>query len=697
LTRFYGWDIISFAAWDRRLKEAGRQTDLSVRRQVAREMEFALMPTRELTVATGSFDAKERVKQAVDIVDLVGSHIQLRRQGRNYVGLCPWHDDSRPSLQVNPERQSFKCWVCDIGGDVFSFVMKIEGVEFREALQMLADRAGIVIEKPQRRRFASSGEAASRFGGEYGEYADGEAEAAHAVPTNAENKRTLLQAIAWAASQYHTCLLEAPEADAARRYLDERGITAESIERFQLGFSPLERDWILRSVREKGEAEVVQRRAKILETIGILIRPTEGGSPFDRFRGRLLFSIRDAQGRPVGIGGRVLPELDTKSPAKYVNSPETPLFTKSKLLYGLDLARETLRKTRTALVMEGYTDVIVAHQYGFTNAVAVLGTALGESHIRLLKAHADRIVLVLDGDEAGTRRANEVLELFIAQQADLQILTLPEDLDPCDYLHKYGAEAFRELLATKAVDALDHAFEVTTRGIDVERDIHGAGQAIERLLGIVAKAPRLGGETRGDARIQEQKIVQRLAGKFRVDEQDLRRRLAALRRRAAARASAPRPADAVTEQSDAQPVSPPDTWELAVLQLIVAHPESFAAICGKIGVEPITNPACRRVFETCCRLSNEGVEPSFDRLMLEFDEPAIQSLLVGIDEAAQATGQPAADPEVLLNGLVETFQRKEIERQRPGQIGTLREGGLDDAGQAALLDEILRQKRSLPK
>ena len=137
-------------------------------------MEFALMPMRELTVATDSFDVKERVKQAIDIVDLVGSHIQLRRQGRNYVGLCPWHDDSRPSLQVNPERQSFKCWVCDIGGDVFSFVMKSEGVEFREALEMLAERAGIVLEKPQRRQFAIPRESASGMVEDYGEYADGQ-------------------------------------------------------------------------------------------------------------------------------------------------------------------------------------------------------------------------------------------------------------------------------------------------------------------------------------------------------------------------------------------------------------------------------------------------------------------------------------------------------------------------------------------
>ncbi len=437
-------------------------------------MEFAAVATRELAVSSGSFDTKERVKQAVDIVDLVGSHIQLRRQGRNYVGLCPWHEDTRPSLQVNPERQSFKCWVCDIGGDVFSFVMKIEGVEFREALQMLADRAGIAVERPRQRPIVLPGETASGTG----EPARGTGESAGGTA----DKRTLLQAMAWAAKRYHQCLLESPEADAARRYLQERGITAESIERFHLGFSPLERDWILRQAKGEVGSERLQRRAKVLEAVGILARPAEGGNLYDRFKGRLLFSIRDAQGRPVGIGGRVLPELGSTSPAKYVNSPETALFRKSELLYGLDLARESLRKTRTAMVMEGYTDVIVAHQYGFQNAVAVLGTALGARHIDILKRHVDRIVLVLDGDEAGTKRANEVLELFVAQAADLKILTLPEGLDPCDYLHKYGAEAFSELLAAKAVDALDHAYETITRGIDAERDIHGVSQAIERLL-----------------------------------------------------------------------------------------------------------------------------------------------------------------------------------------------------------------------
>ena len=393
LTGLGGRDIISSAAWDLIVRRAAKcrgagwapaevlvpffSPDKWICRSVAegREMEFAAVATRELTVSSGSFDAKERVKQAVDIVDLVGSHIQLRRQGRNYVGLCPWHDDTRPSLQVNPERQSFKCWVCDIGGDVFSFVMKMEGVEFREALEMLADRAGISIEKP-RRQPAAAGEAASGCGRTAG---------GTQMPSAG---RPCRQANAVAGDGLGREAVSPLPARIAPRPTPPAAIckSGASRPRASSGSTSAFRRWNAIGFCEASKArrarEASQRRAKILETIGILARPAEGGSLYDRFQGRLLFSIHDAQGRPVGIGGRVLPELGTTSPAKYVNSPETPLFTKSKLLYGLDLAREALRKSRTALVMEGYTDVIVAHQYGFQNAVAVLGTALGESHVR---------------------------------------------------------------------------------------------------------------------------------------------------------------------------------------------------------------------------------------------------------------------------------------------------------------------------
>ena len=233
------------------------------------------------------------------------------------------------------------------------------------------------------------------------------------------------------------------------------------------------------------------------------------------------------------MGGRVLPGL-SDSPAKYVNSPETPLFAKSHLLYGLDVARETIRKSRTALVMEGYTDCIVAHQYGFTDAVAVLGTALGEAHVRILKRFADRIVLVLDGDEAGRRRANEVLELFVAQQVDLRILTLPDELDPCEFLLERGGDAFRHLLETETVDALDHAIRrhdprhrpAARRPRRQPRPWSGWWRLWPRRRGC-------GDDTTGASRLREQKILEQLASRFRIPEAEVRRHLTAVRRQAA--------------------------------------------------------------------------------------------------------------------------------------------------------------------
>ncbi|MCC6126044.1 MAG: DNA primase [Pirellulales bacterium] len=640
-----------------------------------------------------AFDTKEQVKQAIDIVDLVGGHIRLRRQGRNFVGLCPWHDDTKPSLQVNPERQSFKCWVCDIGGDVFSFVMKMEGVEFREALKMLADRAGIAIERPRPPRRTFSGDSAAP-GDAPDEY--------YGVPAAAPaefDKHTLYRAMHWAEKQYHDCLLQSPQAEAGRKYLFERGISTESIEKFHLGFSPLDRDWILQQVG-KGSASRNARqaanRAKILEAIGILARPAEGGSYYDRFKGRLLFSIRDSQGRPVGIGGRVLPELGTTSPAKYVNSPETPLFTKSKLLYGLDMARDTVRKSRQALVMEGYTDVIVAHQYGFTGAVAVLGTALGSEHIKILKHYTDHIVLVLDGDEAGQKRTNEVLELFVAEQVDLRILTLPAGLDPCDFLHERGPEAFQYLLEHQTIDAFDHAFQTATRGVDVERDVHAASQALERLVAIVAKAPRLRANTSSEDRFREEKILQRLAATFRIDEREVRERLTALRRHAQSRGAMRSAAyeQGATELSD-QNISPEtlDACQKGFLEILLAFPESFAELRERLRPDWLGGGSCRAIFEICRQMDDEGIPPTFDRLMTEFDDPAMKNLLVEYDEAGQSKGLRDLDYHILVSDLLKIFERKEIEKRRPVNVVELREGAKDPLQDAEKLEQILNQER----
>ena len=622
-------------------------------------MDFAYLATQERTVSLGSsLDVKERVKQATDIVDLVGNFMQLRRQGRQFVGLCPWHDDTRPSLTVNPERQSFRCWVCNLGGDVFSFIMQMEGFTFPEALAMLAERAGIPLKPASQQPKSPSA-------------------------PDEPDKRLLFRVMAWAEKQYHTCLRELPEGEPGRKYLAERAITDQSIEQFHLGFCPDDWDWILRRAQDGGPS------ARLLESVGVLVRSAGAGRPYDRLKGRVLFSIRDSQGRPVGLGGRVLPEAAATNPAKYVNSPETPLFSKSRLLYGLDVARDAIRRSGRVLVMEGYTDCIVAHQCGFRDAVAVLGTALGEGHLRILKRFADRIVLVLDGDEAGQKRANEVLELFIAQQVDLRIVTLPEQADPCEFLLQRGPEAFSDLLERNAVDALEHAFQAATRGVDLERDVHGASQAMERLLAILAKAPRQRDDTTRGDRLREEKILQRLAARFRVDEQEVRRRLTELRRRN-------RPAAPAGIEGPAAPREPEriDPCERELLELLVQHPECVPQAQADIRAEELASPSCRRIFQTCCRLADEGVAPGFDRLILEFDEPAMTGLLVELDEQGSAKGGLVADPAALLQELIQAFERRRLDRRRPADVVALREGKMDPAQEPELLERIVQEQRA---
>jgi len=277
-----------------------------------------------------------------------------------------------------------------------------------------------------------------------------------------------------------------PEAEAARAYLAERGISAESIARFHLGFAPDSWDWLL------NRAQGTRYTPQVLESVGLVGVRRSGQGHYDRFKGRVLFSIRDNQGRPVGLGGRILPGAGDSNAAKYINSPETVLFAKSKLLYGLDLARQAMRKSQTALVMEGYTDCIVAQQSGFENAVAVLGTALGEEHVRQLKQYADRIriVLVLDGDEAGRKRANEVLKLFVAENVDLRVCTLVGQKDPCDFLLENGPEAF-EACVQSAPDALEHARRVKTAGVDLGRDVQRSSEALSEMLAIIAQGAAL--------------------------------------------------------------------------------------------------------------------------------------------------------------------------------------------------------------
>ena len=616
-------------------------------------------------------DAKEQIRQAVDIVDLMSSYMALRRDGRGYAALCPWHDDSRPSLKINPDRQSFKCWVCDIGGDIFSFLMKIERVDFREALEMLADRAGIEL-VPQRKQEGQD----PQF-----------------------DRRNLYKAMAWAEGEFHQCLLKSPEAAPARQYLEERGINAESIHRFQLGFTPAKWDWLL------GRAQQVGGSPAVLERVGLVAKRQQGDGFYDRFRGRLMFSIRDPRSRPIAFGGRVLPGVGDENPdrpeAKYINSPETPLFSKSGQLYALDLAKEGITSEQGIVVMEGYTDVIMAHQHGITNAVAVLGTALGERHVPLVRRFTDRITLVLDGDEAGQTRTmqilDELLALFVAQEIDLQILTLPQGGDPCDVIASQGSEAFRQLLST-AVDALEHKIAAVTNGLASVTDggpgkgvpsTHASAQALEQILSTVARALPKGGSASSVGLVREQQVMSRLSHKFGIDEGTVRTRLSAIRRTQASR-SRPRysdnqqqPAPEVAQRSERLVLA---AWEKELLELLLHHPAELAQLAEGLPAEAIPNAFCRQVYEQSLEMHRAGQAPSFDQLMLATEDNEEKNLLVECDELGQE--KSTSDTEQRVKDLLDLVAKQKQEAWQHSQLAELKQNHLDPEHEQEVLAKL---------
>src|SRR5262245_59972956 len=432
--------------------------------------------------------------------------------------------------------------------------MKREGCDFREALQMLADRAGIQL-GPQRKK---------------------------AEPGSPDDKNTLYQCCDWAAKQFHEFLLRSDGAAIAREYVEERNITPTSVERFRVGFSPNDWSWLLDRARNTPYSP------KVLDACGLVGTSERSGNYYDRFKGRLIFPIRDTQSRTIAFGGRILPKLADANAAKYVNSPETRLYTKSDTLYALDIVRDRISKSRQLTVVEGYTDVILCHQHGVDDVIACCGTALNERHIKLLKRFADTVYLVLDGDAAGQARTNDILELFVAAQLDLRILTLPEEYDPAEFMEEQGGEAFRELL-TGAIDALEHKIRVATRGIDLARDTHRANLALEEILKTIASGLAAGAVDAAGLRAAQ--LLARLARQFGLAEADLRERFQQLRKGVrGTTAGDDQSALAAPRSHKLSALSP---FETELLEILCLHPELAPTALADVGEVDLTSPTAR--------------------------------------------------------------------------------------------------------
>ncbi len=558
---------------------------------------------QELPVPRHAESTLTAIKQAVDIVALVGDYLTLHRSGSKFKALCPFHDDHNPSLELNPERQSYKCWSCGAGGDIFDFVQNYERVDFPEALRMLAERAGVALDEP------SSRTAASASGG--------------------SSKSELLEVLDWAARMFVEALARDAEANA---YVARRGITAESITRFGLGLAPDQRGWLQGLARREGIGP------EPLEQAGLIVRNPESGLTRDRFRGRLIFPIRDLRGRPIGFGGRILPDAEKRLTelgqgiAKYINSPETSLFQKRRNLYAADLARGPARTAGWIAVVEGYTDVIAAHQAGLPNVVGTLGTALGDDHVTALRRLADRVVLVFDGDEAGQSAADRSLRLFLGHEVDVRVLTLPAGLDPADFLGQPGGvEEFRTLVE-QADDPLEFTIDRAASRFDFASP-EGARQAAEWVLTILAEIPRKAG-TGLDLKVA--KALDTLARRLAVPVESLRRELSRLRRRS--QRPAPTPAvlgepggtSAVSENQTPIRTSDLDPIDRELVELVLNAPELVGTLITRVTADSLRDAPLRAILQACYDLHGEGQLPTFDRMTLRLEDPAVRSLAAGL-------------------------------------------------------------------
>ena len=477
----------------------------------------------------------DEVKSRIDIVDLVSEHVALQRAGRSFKAVCPFHSEKTPSFIVSPDRQTWHCFgACGIGGDVFAFVMKREDLEFGEVLRLLAERAGVTLDSRRE-------------------------------PQEDERRQRLLKANEAAAAYFHHALLHAKPGEIARTYLDARGLDAETIETFQLGYSPDSWDSLKSHLADRDYT------GEELLAAGLLVESDRGG--YDRFRGRLMFPIRDERGRVVGFGARAL-ESSKGQPkenqgANSINTPQTVLFDKSGLLYALDGAKEAIRREKSVVVVEGYMDAIAAHQYGITNVVASMGTALTERQIRTLERLKGKILLAMDADAAGLEATLRALQ---EGQATGAVRAGPASAHPA----ALDAEEFSERVQEWSRDALKRAavtfYIVPLSGKDpdemirADRDawaeaVAGAKPFTDHIFETVANRSDLSQPAQRSALLKEllpivrlieepvyrAHYIQRLARLAQVDEDvvraELRQAPARSSRRAAAPQAEPRPSD----------------------------------------------------------------------------------------------------------------------------------------------------------
>ena len=395
-------------------------------------------------------DKVEEVRAATDIVEVVGEYVRLKRRGSNFIGLCPFHQEKTPSFNVNPEMGIFKCFGCGVGGNGFQFLMRIENLEFVESVQMLAERAGIALpESPEEQREQSVIEG-------------------------------IYHALRFAGKFYYEALTQTEAGKEGLEYLLGRGFKPETIKKFGLGYAPSGWDQLLKAA----VAKPIQ--TEVLERAGLVIAKRDGNGYYDRYRDRVVFPIFSHVGKVIGFGGRIL-KTSTDQP-KYINSPETRVYHKSQVLYGLYQAKSAIRKREEVMLVEGYTDVISLHQAGIEHAVASSGTALTLEQIKLIKRYAQRVLVLYDADSAGANAAMRGIDLLLTQGLTVYGLELPPGEDPDSFVRENGGTGFENYIETHRKDFVEFIYQVARRNGRLETP-EGQGRVTRSIVNTIARMP----------------------------------------------------------------------------------------------------------------------------------------------------------------------------------------------------------------
>ena len=596
-----------------------------------------------------SDDSLEQVKQAADIVEVISAHTDLRRQGVRWVGLCPFHEERTPSFSVDAQEKLYHCFGCGVGGDTIKFVEEKEGLGFAEAVELLADRYGVELER---------------------EREDPRAEAKR------QQRRRLGELLDRTAGFYAQYLWESEEARKARDYLAERGLGEETMRAFAVGYAPSAWDKVLLRGQRAGF------KVDELRAVGLAQRGRSGGE-YDRFRERIMFPIRDRRGRTLGFGGRA---MRSDQGAKYVNTAETDFFHKSHMLYGIDLAKEAIAKSARAVVVEGYTDVLALHQAGIGEAVGVMGTAITEEQVAALSGMVEEGVLALDADSAGQEAMLRAQRVAAGRKMRLRVAAMPAGEDPAEMMAaEGGAERFRALVEG-AVDLPAFQVGLVLDGTDVS-------SPAERDRALAEVAPILAGMEEGQVASREE-LERRVADKLDFDPPTVRSRVVTAQPTSggttgpasSGRSTATGPGSSTTpvQRSAAAALTSRERRERALLAMCIAQPEE-----GREYLTRLTDAHLSALgTQAVAWLRNNLDDPASN---LPHDDDQLAGLIAEL--VILAHDEPASAEAMELNYLLLEQRRLEGEIAAAGEADDYERRAALSRERAALVERIARTER----